>query len=656
VASNVQRAKQITVYLGPADGSAVNPFTDRFDALRPIEISVSAGGRRLDHAVFEYDLGATGERLVELLTPAGFSRRIQVRYTPDSGPDALLFWGDLTVQDLRIDQTERLAIIARVEPYHFGDVLRGIDVWDPVADAVRTIHDDITFNPLIDGRIEGNRSDRFVTVSAADYFLWIDPESVRTTPAQTVQDGNTANLWSIDQAVQSLSVVMNDETFVTNNVETAGIVDPMFSTGPDVKNVALRRGSYLPDYLDALLTPLGFGWYLDYRLIPSLAPADARVLIVIYKQGVGPEKTVKLQPPGSVLDLNQTNLAATRITTNIADAANSVEAYGSLEQREITVELYRGWPESQDDLNLDDLDRTNPDGKFADNQNAWRLWVANEAGDYSGTRTVSAIIPSSALDLSPVFSRAIPRRRRFDRPLTRDENGRRRPILIEWYDAEQEKWQAVPPQWGAAVLKDQMGIYFSGDTPPAELMQHGVTARIRVTGTVTGDTRLTGVAVRQSSAPNAREVVEYLDVSDRYHDRSVFSGGAWVLTDNAGNHGPFTSILDGDANGADTQDDAGAIDDLVTKLRTLEQPAAMDVTFVLHGLFFTEYAIGDLLTTIDGRFISLDRNSVEAGSPRYPQITGIRWNFPKQTTELIVDTTVGTDPDLIADAAQRRGG
>ena len=49
-----------------------------------------------------------------------------------------------------------------------------------------------------------------------------------------------------------------------------------------------------------------------------------------------------------------------------------------------------------------------------------------------------------------------------------DEKQQRRPPHVEWHNPDTDAWEEVPHEWGFTVLTDQMGIYFTGETPPPE--------------------------------------------------------------------------------------------------------------------------------------------------------------------------------------------
>lgn len=129
-------ATKLAVFLGPDDGSDIL-FTPSGDLaageiveyMIPLTIERSAGMRGLDQVTLAYDLGQTGERLVDLQTPTKWARQISIRIEEDKLKPTdwtVIFWGDLTAQDIHVgENSESATIFGRIQPHHFGDVLEG---------------------------------------------------------------------------------------------------------------------------------------------------------------------------------------------------------------------------------------------------------------------------------------------------------------------------------------------------------------------------------------------------------------------------------------------------------------------------------------------------------------------------------------------------
>src|ERR1700733_3098274 len=137
-----------------------------------------------------------------------------------------------------------------------------------------------------------------------------------------------------------------------------------------------------------------------------------------------------------------------------------------------------------------------------------------------------------------------------------------------------------------------MGIRFTGSTPPPQLMAQGTNIQLRVTATVRGDSRLAVSVPRQSSSPNLRNVELFLDLADRFHNRTKIKTG------------PYASILTGPlaSAGDDSRDDTQTLQTFLKGIQAVEDVAAMSAAITLFGIHL-EYQIGDFITQINGRNI-----------------------------------------------------
>ena len=593
----------------------------------PLRIERSAGGQTLDSCVFSVDLGTRGERLVDMITPTGWNREIEVRI-PSTEPKReedtydrsdRVFLGSLGIQSLRLGPRDEAATItARVEPRTFGRPLTGINVYDKLTDAIQLLEYDAFFNPLLDGQIVPNASAHLFGTD--DCNAWAHPESLRTTAAKTWQGESGVTSWTLARMVRSVCWMLNpDEDDIKNPTADDVAADITAHDPPEIVNFWLRRGLYLPACLDAILTPHGFGWFLKVGM-----DEDGFTFrkIRIFKRGVGEIKRVYWQRPDEELDLAKQNTLELDHDLNIADIANSVEGYGAFEEREVTIQLFRGWPSSQDTLTPDDLDKTVTTAYNPPNPYAWRRFVANEGGDHNGLRTEI----TDPIDFTGVFSKFVVRRRPIGDCLQLDANGRRKPPIVEWYNTEEEAWQLVAAG-SYTVMTDQIGIMFNGSKPPDEIAAMGASDSdvvLRITGTITGDARLARTADRRDESPNGADVVLTLDVSDRFFDRHVQTL-AFASQHNAA-----------EAYGADTRNDGDDLQAYVDEARNVEDAAQLSLSLPLHGIH-REYEIGDLLAELSGRNISFNRLADDQEEKRYPQIVGIEYDTQRQMTILHVE-------------------
>jgi len=628
--STAQRAKDFATlipnpsYDPDADPDDVGLDDEEFietDKLRCISVELTSGAGKLDHATFDYDLAGRNERLVDLQTKSELAQAVEVCLPNDNATSVkdylseTLFSGDVTIQPIEISPSrEGVQIIGRCEKYHFGVPLTGPRVMNNVTDTLDH-HADIIFNPEIDGRIEPNRSN--AVDPTGEWYLWVDPESVRTPEAQAYL-AQSPSLWTLKDAVESLCGLLNaDEEFVNNPKSSA--ISGILTGAPDLKNFTIKRGLYLNEVLDAILEPHGYGWCLDYE------PGERTIRL--FQRGVGPEKEIFFQRPGATLDLAASNANDVRVEWNVADLANHVIVHGSYVEREITVELKRAWAVADDGMDAEDLRRGaetgDSDSQFEANPNVWRKWVLNEAGDYNGLR------PSitEPFELTGILgANNITKRRKFYDPLTYlgdatdSKPERRESPLLEWYDPDDADWK--PFKGGFRVLEHECGIWFDETLPPEFLMALDTDARVRITATVRGDTRVTGIAEPRPRNPSGRTITMFIDASDRFHDRKRQTTGTYASTLHTA--------------AGDDRDDTAAIQIYATALRDFEDAARITAQISIPGIH-REYKIGDIITRIAGRGISFNRYSINAPQKRYLQIAGMTFNRQPQTTVLHVE-------------------
>lgn len=649
-------AAKIRVFLGPADGSA-SEFTESFN-LRPLEVFRIAGSRP-DYAVFEFKTDAICEKrdVAKTVTPdrdeISFNRQIYVQAEDANQQDyydedaeetvkmsTVIFWGELLTETLQIDpRSQQITIAARVADYHFGNVLEGELQYNPIDSSFYTVPVDPICNPLIDGVVENNAAFYIIEPYNRNY-IWVDPEAIRTQPARDAIEASTTvpisaypEEWFLSDIAQTLAIwLLGDREFIaaaiySNFIEGESEFDAaeatyqIFRDEPDIKNLQLKRGQHLNQLLDTILIPNGYSWWLDPS--PFDPENSKKPVITFFRHGEGKFTEVYLQASGEDLELAETNAQQITVKTDVGNLTTEMRGWGSFEKKELSIVLKRGWPEADDTLTQEDLRRSDPDSAYntADKKNVWRLWVANEAGDYNGLRTTSPHEITSYLDLSSVFDLYIPHRRVVEDCLTYASNGKRRNPYLEYTIDSGAQFSEAPPDFGWVILPDQLGIYITADVPPEELIDGGNDTFLRLTCTVSGDARLNSTSSPGiDESPSLRTVPLFLDVSDRYHKRSVQTTG------------PYASELAGD--GADEADDADELQAFLADTLENELSAEMQCDFELHGIHL-QYQISDVITYVSGRNIYLNRN--KAFSEKFVQIIGIRWDFQRQTTGLIVE-------------------
>lgn len=619
------------VLLGDTDGTA--PLrSQEVKFLIPLSVQRFSGDRP-NIAEFKYDFGRTGEHIQDMQALMQWTRQVEIRQVNgiDIDPDTEeavedwepVFRGELIQQSFRIvEGGESARIFAEMLPrYQFGEMLTGERQYNPVAGGgnlagEKLVVKDLEFNPLIDAKILPNMSDRKSELSPTNTWnLWIDAEAGLTSAARSLQGVSSVSNWTLAEAVQSICGLLNyEEANIFNplavfEINGERVEAEMFANAPSIENVTLRLGQYLPTYLDEILIRRGYSWVVD--LYRDLESDTTKLLIAIYNRIEGRvTHKVDLQRYGETVDPAKTIAKGVEVESNIAEVVNTVEGVSSREQVELTIDLVRGWPESLDSKTAEELDR---DAEFNQYPNVWRLFPANEAGDWTGTRPEITEAPN----LSTVFDVWIPHRCPMEDALTQGADGYRRAVMLELSDDAGSTWTPVDPSnW--QILADQCGVYFSGDV--SDLIAAGDDLKLRLTGTMSGCGRITYEATTEDS-PNSREVKLFLDLSDRFHKRTRLESGDYVSQ----------LYLADTGSEADEADDQEALEAYCDAVLESEQAAGLRGAIAIDGIELS-YQVGDLIEAINGREIVLNAHSPDVEAKQFVQITQIVYEYPGTTT------------------------
>jgi hypothetical protein len=378
--------------------------------LRPESYSRSAGSQKLDTLTLAYNLGYNQLRAHEVLKLPQFNVQAEVRVLDDEEePKSLLGWGVLAMQKASMGETdESVSFTYRIDEHLFGRPLTSYPTFDEATFKRREIERPLIWNPQreVNGtpRIMGNRShyqDWQVDPAPEKSRYWhfvTDPESTRTLQALE-QHGSEVRRWTLMEAVHALCWWCNpDETWITNPDQQnhlKGVFDAFDPDGLVLKNQEQSYGKYLPSALDELLTPHGFGWYLESSLEDG-DPMVRKARLMFFRRGYGMRINLLRQASG-VKTVKKTNVNKMTHEVSLVDMANVIVVRGDLERREATFYLSRCWAEADDALNIEDLDREQPIA--IEKPYVGRKWVCDTAGDYTGLRPEYV----GPYDLAPLF-------------------------------------------------------------------------------------------------------------------------------------------------------------------------------------------------------------------------------------------------------------
>lgn len=577
--------------------------------LRPLSAHRTIGGRSLDTATFEVDLGAAGQYVQNLALAEG-GADVEIVGVVNGGLKSFA-WGKASVNSIKIGDGESLGFTARIEPYHLGLLMTGAFFYNPTIGGPQVIQIDPVFNPLIDGAILPNKSPGAYLPGNTPVF--VDPESVRTPQAQSLQ-GGAPQPWSLADAVQYLCWSLNPSQL---NVQNPNPLDLAALPPVLLYNVGLRRGQFLSHYLDELLEPWGWTWKIEL-LAPGLRQ------IVVFARGFGTPQSMFLQAPGSAWAGD--NAVETAVDYNVGTTTNNVTVAGDWHYFESTFVLQRAWPKSKDTTAVTDFSQdADAYQNDATNHRVWREWVLNEAGDYNGTRPeISAAFDFEAILGHPL----IPRRQKFLPTLALDHDlsplGSLQGISVDYSIDNGETWRPITRLVDSTcqILQREAGIRFDGDQVPIELYTAGDKAKVRVTATLRDDERLGLNIPNDFSSPLSSSNPTLVDTSDRHHWREILPSSKYF--------GTFSSAI----TQGNTADDSVPLALFAATLKAAWDMADVSGPIEIEGLDSVQYDLSDVITEINGRAVSF----AAAASGRWPQVAAISYDFQSQKRTLHLET------------------
>ncbi|MCA9010362.1 MAG: hypothetical protein KDB01_11475, partial [Planctomycetaceae bacterium] len=477
--------------------------------LKPVKVSLSAGGQNMDYADLVWMI--TEPLINRMSQPAEFTKMLDIIFPAVRGkliddpewfsatePNRRAILGDFTEENESVDQQEMLTGRIEVRPYLLGRTLDGLRVKHNQENVIITVvGTEIVFNPMVDGVCLGNMSD---VQAAHDEFVWIDPEIVLTDYA-TAYHEHSGEEWTLIEAIKTICWSCNpgEELFANPTLDPAS---PIWIDSPVLKDIRMAAGQYLPAYLDQLLHALGYNWYLDHETGVESQDDETfkfnKPKIVIFRKGdqtrgdnTRPDmKELYFQPPGELLNLEQSNVNAYDIRRRIGDSITAVRVLGDKLRAEVTLPLYPCWKADKDSLTASDL-AIDAGPEYAENQHVHRLWIANEGGDAYLLRESPDLYPIGAppnfdeifaickgddgdSDIQRFQDKTVKRRRVIEPPLTYKGTATervRRDLLLEYSTDNGVTWIEVTSKVGGfSVLPDQIGIIFTDNEPPAELV------------------------------------------------------------------------------------------------------------------------------------------------------------------------------------------
>lgn len=588
-----------------------------------LDVSMGQGASGLPMATLEVETIARkdGRRKLEGLSLAKFNQAT-VEVVANGKP---VHFGKALMQHGSIQPNgDSSRLVSKLDKHLFGIPLSFAWYYDPKRDDFALFSLPTIFNPDFDGRNKGNMSDK--RRSGAPVFVH---EGSTETIESAIVNKTFERFWTLPHAVNYLCQALNGSETYVKNPKPADLIKTLPGSESLLRNVEMPIGEYLPELLDRLLSPFGFGWTVEFE-----GRGGNRRRIVVYPRQQGDPFPLDLQKAGASVDMSKSSLETLNLTADVATSAfNEVAIFGDYEHYEATFSLAKGWPESLDATD-ESLLTKNHDGWKTNTALAdvWRKWVLNEAGDYNGTRPEIF----EPYDLNGIFGPGnyVPRRRKFEPCISvfgdNSPLGHTGGIYVEWYDADAAAWKPIDELGTECrqvrMLEHECGIRFDGLTIPIEIKQSGTLvgslAAVRVTATIVSDKRLFVFVSRKDASLLKDQKAEVIDAGSRYKLRKRHASSIFAAL-----------------KGTDV-DDTGKMQTLAGQLLDSWNTASIDGTATISLTADTAIAgwVGRTVAGVPGRGVDFNTSPK---AEKYPTVVGVKANFENCTLTFTLDTYRG---------------
>lgn len=585
----------------------------------------------------------------------------------------ILFDGFTQVPQVDLDaEAQPITFTALATPIRcFDDKIRGAfyrDADDPREGEIWQTKLPTRFNP--DGKPNATPDDWDQDKDGEQPYPVFLPAGFKRSP-------DDATYWTLGRAIRYLLANYNGEEFVANDDFTVidehlkalvpkdgTTIDFDDDTTFDENDIIVRdfdaTGLTWPEAITRLISQHGFR--MDFILDSAFESEDEDVdptpqwRIEFHREDGHLEadpKTLKMQEPNSVLDPGKTNLGSLKLARDTADIANAIIVDTAPTRYEVSVILAPGFtPDSADPPNKDSFRRS----KMSDaNKDKYRLYIFDECGDghWDVANSTTSTLPG---DFGEKLStdNEWARRYRPARPklLTKDARGRLQSAQL-WVSTDYAgkacepwnklgTWQKISSSW--RLLEDRLGIYFDVEdveeincgSPGSQTkggMIRGITASanpdptvykkfyLRLDCVIEGDDDCNGIAIRRPSSTTEYTTTRIIDARDHFWKEMK--------------HESSPNYTGSDAKNQVVRDDTDKAQDYAEAVQRANEYAKFAGTATIPR-FTTAYSVGDRISKIDGRNMSLKSNAGEKEeAPRYPAVIGLDWTFGRmQSTTL----------------------
>lgn len=629
------------------------------------------GGRPLDSATFEIKVigSVASHRLgFDVIGPEIRSVATNQTVTVETtNPPQQLHFGKIVNVQARVSADgESIIVHSRMDDHLFGEPVDTLEFairsTSSLGGVVRDFEDillhvdvPLVFNPRYEGVSTPN------ALNSEFWFgrhVFVDPRSV---PIDTLKDDRrddtdaflrVVKFWSLAEAVHYLMWTLNENQTYVRNPSLAELRAVLGRDTNTLRNVTVRKGTYLPEALDQLLRPHGFGWFVDLqdRLNRRLCVFEFRNTTTL---------TLPYMPVDSRLVVREQAVASFDLGVDMVNQSfNRVVILGDEYERELSVILRPGWGSSHDDqTELDYFDRDGAHWTEDGIPDAYRRFVLNESGDYikfdrewweAGGTNLGVILanPDDEDTGVSVASFWLTRRRRMFPCISRNKDGSAygstQGVYLEMWDPDEGssgEWVAVQDKFNFQVLEDECGIWIT-DTRPFDRLraiqeQHGIDkVALRATASFRAERRVRATAESGNSLLNdvKEQIIENRGFQFRLVETQLPIADLDTPVGKSAVEG-FSDVVDDGS-----VDDRAKAQELANTLLTRFNSGLVEGFIELDGIdWVVQGFLGARLNKLSGRELSL--NTSPAGArPKYPTIVGIEYDVQRQRTRLRIET------------------
>lgn len=659
---------------------------------------------------FKVDLKRANKRLVDTATPIGHNRVVSLCYLDENDDAHQLAFARIGSERHSLAaRLEGVQIAARLEDDMLGEH-KLTRHWhrEPTITGrpdFRLVENAIYFNPRVDGRTIGNCCDTPLVIGGETTYVWQDADqtidtngftAIRWTLSRAVH----AMCWLLNPSQRYV------ENPLISELE-AILVDANIDADRMLRNAVIETGATLREALNTLLKPLRFGWRLDFGDTPG---SKAKIVCFKLRDGVQRDLMIArpgadLTRHTTNLDAYNATISISDLTNRVKGFGGFIEYEDSWElwpawdpsldnDADFTPERVAA---------QSDLDQHR-------NGNVWRLFTRNEGGQWTYLQRPGMPVPKDTADMLPGLAGQASgcRRRAFHPCLTQSLKDAGKPLDHRGYvlevrdENDMTKWRRV--DWDFEVLEDELTIRlqrphsevkFAMDSPT-----WGDEAPLRLTACVRSDYRLWGDATRRSAvSPNGADIVAVVDLSRQFNLRKVREtsllyaerheaitatsdhsitvaaelpdvlqkGERITVLDSTDNDGSYTirSLSIGvstttittierlpgtSADGVlafrtNEASDEQRLQKHVERMRDVDDVAEISASLPVDR-FEPSIKIGEVVTKISGRNLSLDAATAGSTTHSYLTIVGLNYSFSgEQHTEILTETFSGENYD-----------